>query len=177
VDQSQQEFQRATRIAAAASMGSMLLISAFAAGTSHAAANGATPSSLPVASTGTVSPTVSVASEAVVQRVASSLPTAAPACANTYVVRPGDFWLRLAEEASVDVAVLYRANGANPATVLQSGQQICLPDGVQLVATAATPTTHAASPVTVAKKPTVKHVSSTPVTAPVTTAHTTRSSK
>jgi LysM repeat protein len=174
VDQSQQEFQRATRIAAAASMGSMLVISAFAAGVSnHAAASGVTPSSSPAASAAnTVPPTVGVASEAVVAQQ-SVVPTthAAPVCTKAYLVQPGDFWLRLAKEASVPVSALYAANGATANTPLQAGQKICLPAGASVVQASTPPAT--AAPVTTVKKQVVKVVVTAP---PVTAAKTTRSS-
>jgi LysM repeat protein len=184
MDRSQQEFQRATRITAAASMGSMLVISAFAAGISHAAASGGTSSSFPVASTGAVSPTASVAKAVVQSRVSSSVAATAPTCANTYVVRPGDYWLRLANAATVDVAALYRANGATPATPLRSGQTICLPVGAHVVVPATTaaavaaPVTAVATPKPAPPKPAAKKVvAAKPVAAtPVTAAHTTHSS-
>jgi LysM repeat protein len=183
MDRSQHEFQRATRITAAASMGSMLVISAFAAGISHAAASGGTSSSFPVASTGAVSPTASVAKAVVHSQASSSVAATAPPCANTYVVRPGDYWLRLANAATVDVAALYRANGANPATPLRSGQTICLPDGVQLVAKVVVPVSTAATAATVAAPQpvttTVKKKVAAPkpvAITPVTAAHTTRTS-
>jgi hypothetical protein len=183
MDRSQHEFQRATRITAAASMGSMLVISAFAAGISHAAASGVAPSSFPVASTGTEPPTVSIAKAVAKSAVSSSVAATAPTCANSYVVRPGDYWLRLANEAAVDVAALYRANGANPATTLRSGQKICLPDGAQVVVPAST----VAAPVTTQKKVAAPQPVTTtvqkkvaapkPVTITrVTAAHTTRTS-
>jgi LysM repeat protein len=175
MDRSQHEFQRATRITAAASMGSMLVISAFAAGISHAAASGVAPSSFPVASTGTESPTVSVAKAVAKSAVSSSVAATAPTCANSYVVRPGDYWLRLANEAAVDVAVLYRVNGANPATPLRSGQKICLPDGVQVVVPASTVAATVAAPQPVTTTVKKKVAAPKPVT-PVTAAHTTRTS-
>ena len=79
---------------------------------------------------------------------------------SSYVVRPGDFWLRLAREASVDVAVLYRANGANSATPLRSGATICLPAGVH-VTLAATPKVTALAKVTVLAKVTAAHTTRT----------------
>jgi LysM repeat protein len=183
MDRSQHEFQRATRITAATSMGSMLVISALAAGISHAAASSAAPTSFPVASTDTGSPTVSVAKAVAKSAVSSSVAATAPTCANSYVVRPGDYWLRLANEAAVDVAVLYRANGANPATPLRSGQTICLPDGVQLVAKVVVPVSTAATAATVAAPQpvttTVKKKVAAPkpvAITPVTAAHTTRTS-
>jgi hypothetical protein len=90
MDRSQQEFQRATRITAAASMGSMLVISAFAAGISNAAASGGAHSSLPVAPTRTEPPTVKVAKAVVQFAGSSSVSAAVPTCANHVVVRPGD---------------------------------------------------------------------------------------
>jgi len=158
-------------------MGSMLVISAFAAGVSnHAAASGVTPSSSPAASAAnTVPPTVGVASEAVAAQQ-SVVPTthAAPVCTKAYLVQPGDFWLRLAKEASVPVSALYAANGATANTPLQAGQKICLPAGASVVV-ATTPVTVA--PVTVAPITTVKKVVKVVVTAPpVTAAKTTRSS-
>jgi LysM repeat protein len=178
MDRSQQEFQRATRITAAASMGSLLVISAFAAGISHAAAPGATPSSPPVASTGTEPPTVNVAKAVVQSTVSSSVTATAPTCANSYVVRPGDYWLRLAAEAAVDVTALYQANGASSSTPLRAGQHICLPAGAQVVVKA-TPVPTTVLP-TSTVRPAVKKPTTTtakPVTTtPVTAAHTTRAS-
>lgn len=167
MEQGQHDFQRATRAVAAASMGSMLVLTAFAAGGSHAAAPGALTSS-PALATDAVPPT-SVASEAVAALpVATSRATVARTCTNAYVVRPGDFWLRLAKEASVPVGALYALNGAGATTLLQPGQRVCLPDGAHVVVQL--PVT---APLTTVAPKKVHTVATVP---PVTAAKTTRTS-
>lgn len=80
----------------------------------------------------------------------------APNCATDYTVVEGDFWIRLADAAGVELAELLEANGATVNTPLFPGSDICLPAGA---ATPAPPTTAAPA-----------------VTSPATTSTTTTSS-
>jgi LysM repeat protein len=50
-------------------------------------------------------------------------------CATDYDVQVGDFWIRLADGAGVDLAELLEANAATTDTPLYPGSTICLPAG------------------------------------------------
>ena len=136
--------QRATRVAAAASMGTLLTLVGFFAGGGDAsgaasADTASTTSNLSLTTTtnpGTTSTSTS--------STAATTTTVAP-CTNTYTVQSGDYWLLLAQEADVAVADLYSLNGAGPDTALFAGASICLPDGATVVTVA---------PATVAKQST-----------------------
>lgn len=85
--------------------------------------------------------------------------TTAPACTNTYTVVAGDYWIRIADAASISLDQLLAANAATTATPLFPDQTVCLPGGVTV--TTAAPRTTVAPKVTAAPKVT---------TAPVVTA-------
>jgi len=98
------------------------------------------------------------------QVTVTTQPVTSPRCGADYEVAAGDFWLRLADAAKVDLADLLAVNDATVDTALYPGRTICLPDGARTPAppTTVAPTTAApttAAPTTVA-----------PTTAPPTTA-------
>lgn len=126
--------QRATRVAAAASMGTLLTLVGFFAGGGDAsgAASVDTASTTSNLSTTTTNPGTTSTSTS---STAATTTTVAP-CTNTYTVQSGDYWLLLAQEADVAVADLYSLNGAGPDTALFAGANICLPDGATVVTVA-----------------------------------------
>jgi hypothetical protein len=183
--------QRATKVAAIVSMGSLLALVGLFSGGGHAA--GAQPSAaadslsrpnaaqnrvLTVASAAPAAPAVVAAVVAAVVPVAVTTTTTpittttAHVCTSTYIVQRGDFWLLLAGEASVSVDQLYAANGAGPSTALFPGQTICLPDGASVVTTSST-----SPPVTAAKPAKPATTVARPAAPVVTAAHSTHSSK
>jgi hypothetical protein len=99
------------------------------------------------------------------------LATSPAQCANPYEAAPGDYWLRIAEAAEIDLDALLELNGATADTPLYPGSIVCLPIGV----TGPTPTTAAPSTAAPTTAPaTTAVVTTTPVsTEPATTAATT----
>ena len=93
----------------------------------------------------------------------------APRCGADYEVVAGDFWLRLADAAKVDLADLLAVNDATVDTALYPGRTICLPEGARTPAppTTAVPTT--AAPTTAAPT-TAAPTTAAPTTAAPTTA-------
>ncbi len=95
-------------------------------------------------------------------------------CAIDYTVVSGDFWIRLADAAGVELAELLEANGASASTPLYPGAEICLPAGSKTPAppTTSAPTTAAptttATPATTAAPTTTQPPATTvaPTTAP-----------
>jgi hypothetical protein len=91
---------------------------------------------------------------------AETLPVAAevqtPAervCAQRFTVRPGDYWIGLADGAQVALRDLLAANGATVSSPLYPGDEICLPAGARTppsttTTTAAPPTTRPPAPAT-----------------------------
>jgi hypothetical protein len=67
-------------------------------------------------------------------------PVTEPPCGNDYELAAGDYWIRIADAADVDLADLLAVNDASVDTVLVPGGSICLPVGA---ATPAPPTTSA----------------------------------
>ncbi|MGD9997294.1 MAG: peptidoglycan DD-metalloendopeptidase family protein [Ilumatobacteraceae bacterium] len=63
------------------------------------------------------------------------------ACAKTYDVVSGDYWIKIASKAGVTTSALYQVNGANANTPLYPGMQVCLPDTATVPATTAPATT------------------------------------
>src|SRR5829696_4774112 len=51
-----------------------------------------------------------------------------PACAKSYMVVTGDYWIKIASKTGVTTTALYAANSASAATPLFPGTQVCLPD-------------------------------------------------
>jgi LysM repeat protein len=165
--------ERSMKIAGIAGLGSMLALAGlFMSGKSSAA-----PSAVPVPTVGASTPIDTAASPSTVGRTQPQgtvpvVPTTAVACGASYVVQPGDFWLRVAHKASVSVDQLMAVNNATSSTPLYAGQTICLPAGAALTTTPPTSaTTVATAPATV-KVTTPVTVKVTPTTAkpaPVTT--------
>jgi LysM repeat protein len=151
--------QRATRVAAVASMGTLLTLVGFFAGGGDAsgAASSATTTVTTDPPTSTSAPSTTSTTTSTTSTTTST--TVAP-CTNTYTVQSGDYWLLLAQEADVAVADLYSLNRAGPDTALFAGASICLPDGATVVTvqpattsatTSATAATTAAPVVTAAQ--------------------------
>lgn len=161
--------QRATRVAAAASMGTLLTLVGFFAGggdASGAASADTASRTSNLSLTTTTNPGTTSTSTS--STAATTTTTVAP-CTNTYTVQSGDYWLLLAQEADVALADLYSLNGAGPDTALFAGASICLPDGATVVTVA---------PATVAKQSTTLATNAA-ASAPapvVTAAQTTRTS-
>jgi len=64
------------------------------------------------------------------------------ACATTYTVVSGDYWIGIAKKASTTLAALLAANEATTSTALFPGTVLCLPEGATApVTTPTTPTT------------------------------------
>ncbi len=57
-------------------------------------------------------------------------------CASKHTVVNGDSWFRISQSAGVSLASLLQANNATSTTVLQPGDELCLPPGATPVATA-----------------------------------------
>lgn len=64
-----------------------------------------------------------------------------PACAKTYDVVSGDYWIKIASKTGVTTSALYAANNASASTALYPGMQICLPDSATVPTTTPAPTT------------------------------------
>ena len=96
---------------------------------------------------------------------------AAPACAKTYTVVNGDYWIFIAQKVSVKVTDLYAINKATAASPLFPGQTVCLPANAS-APTTAVPTT--AAPTTQAPTTTAKPTTTTaaPTTVPTKTNYT-----
>ena len=149
--------------------GSMLaLVSVMVAGGNGAdgAANAETePSIAPLTTSPPVS-AVQLASVTPVVTEASTTTTLAPlVCTNSYTVVAGDFWVRIAERASLTTSELLAANRATKDTPLYPDQVICLPDGVNVIV----PTTQATTPSTRKPTPTTTLRAAPVATTPVTT--------
>lgn len=67
-------------------------------------------------------------------------PVTVPPCGDDYELAAGDYWIRIADAADVDLADLLSVNDASVDTVLVPGSSICLPVGAS---TPAPPTTSA----------------------------------
>lgn len=110
----------------------------------------------PVATTPAADPTPAAAEVAVpAERV----------CPQRFTVRPGDYWIGLADAAGVTLRELLAANGATTSSPLYPGDEICLPAGARTPPS--TTTTTAAPPTTSA--PTRTTPSTAPPPAPSTT--------
>lgn len=116
--------------------------------------------------------------ETAVEAIAPSVPepatTAAvvttPPCGSRYEIAAGDYWIRIADAAEVELAELLAVNDSTVDTVLVPGRSVCLPVGA---ATPSPPTTVATtSPATTPPTSTAVPSRSTPATvapAPTTT--------
>jgi len=86
-----------------------------------------------------------------------------PVCPVPYVVVEGDFWLRLADAADVDLADLLEVNRATVNTPLFPGGEICLPAGAT---TPAPPITTTQAPATTAPPTTTPRTTQAPAAEP-----------
>ncbi len=85
----------------------------------------AAPDSIPAS---TAVPTTSAVTRQALL-VASESATPGPACGSEYELAAGDYWIRIADEAGVELADLLDVNGATVGTLLVPGRSICLPVG------------------------------------------------
>jgi hypothetical protein len=103
------------------------------------------------------------------------LATSPAQCANPYETAAGDYWLRIAEAAKIDLDALLELNGATAGTPLYPGSVVCLPIGASGPPTTAAPSTAAptTAPVTTAVVTTTPASTEPPTTEPATTVATT----
>jgi LysM repeat protein len=159
--------ERSVKVAGAAGLGSMLALAGLFMSSGRSSAAQSVPVIAPVLGLdasgaqslqggtdlagGQLKPLVTV-----VAATAATAGTSASACGTTYVVLPGDFWLRIAHKTSVSVNQLYAANNATAHTAIHPGETICLPAGavVQAVATVTAPPTATTTATTAAPRPT-----------------------
>ena len=95
----------------------------------------------PVADTGDGAASEPVAAAALEEDApVTAPPVTEPPCGDDYELAAGDYWIRIADAAEVDLADLLAVNDASVDTVLVPGSSICLPVGA---ATPAPPTTSA----------------------------------
>lgn len=163
--------QRAMRLAGLAGAGSMLAAVGIIVSGGGTSAGPTSATAQPVAADPGTAFAASVATTPAAATPSSTVPSttstlAAPVCTNTYTVLAGDFWLRIASEASIPVEALYALNNATAATGLFPGQVVCLPDGTTVVVTTSPPST-IALPLATAPKATVPKAA--PAPAPVAT--------
>jgi LysM repeat protein len=92
------------------------------------------------------------------------------ACATDYEVSEGDFWIRLADAAGVDLADLLAVNAATIDTPLYPGRSICLPAGASTPAPPSPPVPATTTPPTTAAPTTAAPTTAAPTTAAPTTA-------
>jgi hypothetical protein len=93
----------------------------------------------------------------------------AAACANPYESAAGDYWLRIADAAGLELDELLELNDATPDTPLFPGSEVCLPAGTAGPA-APTPTPSVTQPATTAAPMTEAPTTEAPTsTAPATT--------
>jgi len=86
-----------------------------------------------------------------------------PVCPIPYTVVEGDFWLRLADAANVDLADLLEVNRSTVNTPLFPGGEICLPEGAT---TPAPPVTTTQAPATTVAPTTAPPTTQAPATEP-----------
>jgi hypothetical protein len=100
-------------------------------------------------------------------------PVTAPPCGDDYELASGDYWIRIAEAADVDLADLLVVNDASVDTVLVPGGSICLPVGASTPAPPTTAAPRAAATTATVAAPTRSRASTPTVTtappAPTTT--------
>lgn len=137
--------QRTYRTAGIASAGSLLaILGIMTVGTSAQDSAGASAPATDAVGTVPAAGLVTVAPATVATPATAAPTTAAATCTNTYTVVPGDFWIRIAGGASLNLNDLLSLNHATKATPLFPGQLVCLPDGVSVAATV--PRTTVAAP-------------------------------
>lgn len=159
---------RGLRVAGAAGMGSLMVVTGYMTGSAGQQAAGSTPTTTAVPAT-SLAPSAVVPST-VLPVTASTLapatsitvaPTTTIPCTTTYTVVAGDSWVAIAHRASVVVDILYVLNGSSAETVIHPGDSICIPDG----AVVATTTSTTAPATTAAPTTTQAPVVTTPVVA------------
>lgn len=57
--------------------------------------------------------------------------TSKRSCVRRYRIRPGDFWIGIADRAGIELRALLRANNATVKTYLYPGGRLCLPQGAR----------------------------------------------
>lgn len=115
--------------------------------------------------------TDSTAAPATSSQAEPSSRSAADACALRYEVRPGDYWIRIADGAGISLGQVLAANSATTDSVLLPGDRVCLPAGASMPSPP--PTTTAAPTTTAPPRPASPAPATAPSTAPSTTAPTT----
>jgi Peptidase family M23/LysM domain len=83
---------------------------------------------------------------AVAANTSGRAPARVPACAKTYDVVAGDFWVKIAQKSGVSIASLFAINNATASTPLFPGNQLCLPEA-SVATTTIVPTTTLVPPV------------------------------
>jgi LysM repeat protein len=124
-------------------------------------------SAAPAADTGEDASSEAVAAALEEDVSATAPPVTAPPCGDDYELAAGDYWIRIADAADVDLADLLAVNGASVDTVLVPGGSICLPIGAS---TPAPPTTSAPRAATTTPTTTTSPTRSSATTPTVTTA-------
>jgi LysM repeat protein len=106
------------------------------------------PPAVPVVSQPASTEAATASTQAAAPTTATTTPAAAPAgegsgtaCAKTYVVAKGDFWISIAKRAQVTLKQLLKANNAKTSTKLFPGRTICLPSNAVTPVPAAQPAT------------------------------------
>lgn len=158
--------QRAARLASVAGAGGVLALIGVMVTGGSSGADGAGKASTDTATlTVGTSPMISAATPLtpVVTEAATTTTLAPLVCTNSYTVAAGDYWVLIAQEASITTSDLLAANRATADTPLYPNQVICLPDGVTVVVPTTVATTEAPAATTPA---TTK--STTPVVTPTT---------
>ena len=104
------------------------------------------------------------------EKTTPAAPETAPAasCAMEYDIEFGDYWIRIADAADVELDDLLAANGASHETPLYVGDDICLPEGAATPAPPPPPTTQAPE-TTLAPETTAAPTTQPPTTQPPTT--------
>jgi hypothetical protein len=93
---------------------------------------------------------------------ATAPPVTAPPCGDDYELATGDYWIRIADAADVDLADLLAVNDASVDTVLVPGGSICLPVGASTPAPPTTSAPRAAATTATNAAPTTRSSATTP---------------
>ena len=92
-----------------------------------------------------------------------------PACAGTYTVVAGDYWLRFVESSGATLEEWLDANGAEPETQMYEGDELCIPAGAQAPSAPAAVAPDTAAPDTAAPRPPIRRHTAAPEPASETT--------
>jgi len=118
---------------------------------------------VPVADTGEDAASEPVVAAALEEAApVSAPPVTEPPCGDDYELAAGDYWIRIADAAGVDLADLLAVNDATVDTVLVPGGSICLPVGASTPAPPTTPVPRAVATTTATPAPTTRSSASTP---------------